>query len=100
MKFEWDERKNKINQKKHNISFENAAFVFSDENAISIFDNEHSETEDRWVTIGSIKLPYSTVIVVVHTDRIKSNFEYIRIISARKANKEEINEYLKQFNKI
>ncbi len=43
MKFEWDERKNKINQKKHNISFENAAYVFSDENAISIFDDEHSE---------------------------------------------------------
>jgi len=94
MKFEWDERKNQINIKKHGISFENAAYVFSDVDAISIFDEEHSSDEDRWITIGKIK--NSTIIVVVHTERIRNKYEYIRIISTRKADKTEIKEYLNQ----
>jgi uncharacterized protein len=98
MKFEWDEKKNQSNIMKHGISFENAAFVFSDMNSISVFDYEHSVNEDRWITIGRIR--NSSVIVVVHTDRIRSEYEYIRIISARNANKKEIEEYFNQLKGV
>jgi uncharacterized DUF497 family protein len=50
--FEWNPNKAKSNIEKHKISFEDAASVFKDENAISIYDEEHSLEEDRWVTIG------------------------------------------------
>lgn len=55
MKFEWDKRKNNKNIEKHGISFEEAAFVFSDIEAISIPDEYHSDFEERWITIGKIK---------------------------------------------
>ncbi len=94
MKFEWDENKNNKNIQKHGISFEEAAFVFSDIDAVSIIDDDHSESEERWVTLG--KIINHGVIVVVHTERIKGEFEYIRIISARKAVKNEEKEYIKR----
>ena len=94
MKFEWDENKNIKNIKNHGISFEEAAFVFSDIDAISIFDEDHSEFEERWITIG--KIINQGIIVVVHTERIKGEFEFIRIISARKAEKHEEKEYIKR----
>lgn len=50
-KFDWDDSKAKSNLAKHKISFEIALMAFKDENAISIYDEEHSETEDRWITI-------------------------------------------------
>lgn len=62
-KIEWDPPKAKINKKKHNVSFENAATIFKDPRAISIYDNEHSEAEDRWITIG---LSSNGVLLVVH----------------------------------
>lgn len=50
--FSWDDRKNKANQKKHGISFEEAQSVFFDENAIEFFDPDHSEKEDRFLLLG------------------------------------------------
>ena len=94
MNFEWDEDKNLINIKKHDISFKDASYVLSDLEALSIYNDEHSDYEDRWITIGRIAI--SGIIVVIHTDRIRGEFEYIRIISARKANKKEINNYISQ----
>ena len=94
MKFEWDEQKNLLNIKKHKISFEEAAYVFADIDAISLFDEEHSYAEERWITIG--KIINHDIIVVVHTERIKLEQEYIKIISARKAVIEEEKEYLKR----
>lgn len=91
MKFEWDPQKNKMNLKKHGISFEDAVFVFSDKNALSIYDDEHSEKEDRWITLGMI--PLSKLIIVIHTDRLYDEDEYIRIISARKATLQESVQY-------
>lgn len=86
--FEWDPNKAKTNILKHKIYFEDATSVFKDENAISIFDEEHSLDEDRWITIG-MDLKTRT-LVVVHTfislDNKNCN---IRIISARKATKNE-----------
>jgi uncharacterized protein len=89
LKFEWDKRKEKSNIKKHNISFEEARTVFFDENAIQFFDPDHSNDEDRFIMLGmSFKL---RVIVVCHCFRETDTV--IRIISARKADKNEEQEY-------
>lgn len=88
MRFEWDENKNKKNIQKHKIDFSDAVFVFTDPFALSIPDNQHSESEERWVTLG--KNLKENVLVVVHTFR---HNDVIRIISARKATKREQKTY-------
>ena len=88
MKFEWDEEKNILNQKKHGISFEAAAYVFSDENYIEMYDFEHSIEEDRFIAIGLV----DKVLFVVFTER-KEN---IRLISARTATESERRVYYDQ----
>jgi hypothetical protein len=86
--FEWDPNKAKNNIAKHKINFEDATTVFKDENAISIFDEEHSSNEERWITIGMDTK--TRTIVVIHTFIvIDENNCNIRIISARKATKNE-----------
>ena len=89
IQFEWDNHKNEINIRKHKISFEEAKTVFYDKNARIIADPEHSQDEDRLIILGlssSIRL-----LVVCHCYR--KNDEVIRIISARKATKNEIKYY-------
>ena len=91
-KFDWDPVKAKQNLQKHGVSFERAARVFLDPFAISIFDEKHSDSEDRWVTIGSESS--EVLLVVVHTFRdVDANTAILRIISARKAEKEEAHQY-------
>ena len=51
--FDWDPVKARQNLQKHGVSFERAARIFLDPFSISIFDEKHSESEDRWITIGS-----------------------------------------------
>ena len=81
----WDEAKNRLNKKKHGVSFEEAKGVFLDEHARLIGDPDHSDSEDRFVLLGmSAQL---NLLVVVHVYR-ESN-ELIRIISARKATTKE-----------
>ena len=75
--FEWDEEKNRINQQKHRISFETAAYVFDDPYHIEMYDFEHSLEEDRYIAIGMV----GDVLFVVFTERR----ETVRIISARLA---------------
>jgi uncharacterized protein len=88
-KFEWDEAKNRANKRKHGISFEEARTAFLDENARAIPDPEHSDDEARFVFLG---LSISThVLVVCHCYR--QDDDVIRIISARKADRDEINQY-------
>ena len=83
--FSWDEQKNRANQKKHGISFEEAQTIFFDENAIEFFDPDHSESEDRFLMLGlSVRL---RILVICHCYR-ESGSE-IRIISTRKATKNE-----------
>lgn len=89
IKFTWDEKKNQSNIKKHGISFDEAATVFLDENAILVYDEPHSETEDRFILLGISNK--SNMLVVCHCYRDKE--ETIRIISARKADKGEIKDY-------
>lgn len=89
IRFEWDAKKNKLNIQKHKVSFEEAKTVFYDENARIIADPEHSQTEDRFIILGlsaSLKL-----LVVCHCYRQAD--EIIRIISARKATKNETQYY-------
>ncbi len=89
LRFEWDERKNRENLRKHGISFEEARTVFYDDNAIQFFDPDHSESEDRFILLGmSIRL---RTLVVCHCYREADLV--IRIISARKADKSEEEEY-------
>jgi uncharacterized DUF497 family protein len=89
IKFIWDEDKNKSNQKKHGISFKEAQTVFYDENARLISDSEHSQDEDRFILLG---LSYTLrILVVVHS--YLEDDEIIRIISARKATKNETKYY-------
>lgn len=90
-RFEWDERKNKANQKKHGVSFEEARTAFLDENARVVIDPDHSDEEDRFVLLGlSIRL---RVVVVCHCYRASE--DVIRIISARKANATERRDYMR-----
>lgn len=92
--FEWDPNKAKTNLTKHKISFEDATTIFKDENAISIFDESHSFSEDRWITIGFDEK--TRTLVVVHTFiQVDKNNRNIRIISARKATKNEQKAYEK-----
>ena len=89
IQFKWDENKNRKNKREHGVSFEEAQTVFLDENAIRFFDPDHSEEEDHFIMLGiSFKL---RVLVVCHCYR--ENDEVIRLISARKADKDEIRDY-------
>ena len=87
--FEWDISKAKTNVVKHDISFEEAATVFGDEQSLTIDDITHSVIEKRKVTMG--RSAKNHLLVVVHTER----GEHIRIISARKASKKERLQYEK-----
>ena len=87
--FEWDENKNTINKKKHNISFEEAKTVFYDTNALLICDPEHSIDEERFILLGLSK--NLNLLIVCHCYR--SSETVIRIISARKATKNETRQY-------
>ncbi|WKZ46694.1 MAG: BrnT family toxin [Anaerolineales bacterium] len=90
--FDWDPVKARQNLQKHGVSFERAARIFLDPFAISIFDERHSENEDRWITIGSET--NEVLLVVIHTFRdVDINSAIVRIISARKADREEAQQY-------
>lgn len=85
--FEWDEAKAKENLKEHKISFEEAKTVFGDPFLMMFPDPEHSDTEQRYLNIGSSSK--GQVLVVIHTER-EAN---IRIISCRKATPNERRAY-------
>lgn len=87
---EWDDEKNKINKRKHGISFETAAEVFLDENRLDDYDEFHSDDEDRNKVIGMV----GEILTVIYTERR----ERYRIISARKANKKERMDYYGQYS--
>ena len=92
MQFEWDPAKEKLNIAKHRLSFTEACHVFADRFQLNLFDEEHSESEERWIIIGEI--PISKIVVVVHTVREVNDQQHVRIISARKATKRERETYL------
>lgn len=87
MECSWDAAKNARNQRKHGVSFEEARDLFKSEDYLEIFDDRHSETEDRFVAIGLIN---RGLIVVAWAG---SEDESIRIVSARFATKRETEMY-------
>jgi uncharacterized protein len=90
LRFEWDERKNVLNRRKHGVSFEEAQTVFLDDRALVLDDPDHSQNEERFLLLGVSAALRS--LVVCHCAREKD--EAIRIISARKANRAEREAYL------
>ncbi len=84
LSFEWDEKKNASNKKKHGVSFDEAKSVFTDQFARLISDPDHSDEEDRFILLGTSI--HSRLLVVCHCIRVNDS---IRIISARKADKQE-----------
>lgn len=91
-RYQWDVAKARSNRRKHGVSFETATHVFCDPLAITISDPEHSEVEERWITLGLV--PDTGLLVVVHTLIESSKNEIdIRIISARRASKREQRDY-------
>lgn len=91
IRFEWDENKNQLNKIKHGIDFNEAATVFFDEDAIMFDDPEHSMEEERFLILGITK--HENLCIVSHCYRGEDNI--IRIISARKATKNETKTYHK-----
>ena len=89
LRFQWDERKNRDNRRKHRVSFEEAQTVFYDDWAILIEDDDPDEPEDRFVLLGMSA--GARTLVVCHCYREQDNV--IRIISARRANKTERADY-------
>ena len=85
MPFEWDPSKAKANRKKHGLSFEEVTELFSHgSNFLEIYDEQHSDEEDRFIAIGPTRVG---VVVVVYTEPADDVF---RIVSARKATNKEV----------
>lgn len=92
VQFEWDPAKAAANAIKHGVTFEQAAGVFKDPMALTLFDQGQSGDEDRWITLGLTGGQH--YLVVVHTYRDEHDDTVtIRLISARHATKHEIAQY-------
>jgi uncharacterized DUF497 family protein len=91
-RFAWDPEKAAANSGKHGVTFERAATVFRDPLALSLYDDEHSETEERWLTLGEDE--NGALLVVSHTFEELGNEEaLVRVISAREATAHERAQY-------
>jgi len=89
LRVEWDASKSLDNKRKHGISFEEAQTVFLDEKALMIHDPDHSEDEDRFVLLGLS----ATIRALAVCYCYRTSDEAIRIISARKATRNEQKRY-------
>lgn len=86
--FEWDPKKNRDNWRKHGLSFDEAAELFtSGSDFLEIYDAVHSYDEDRFIAIGAIR---SGIIVVVFTEALE---DVIRVVSARRATRSEFGHF-------
>ena len=93
LSFEWDEKKAKLNERKHGVSFHEARSVFDDASAVQFFDELHAASEERFIMLGlSHRL---RLLVVVHCER--KGGATIRIVSARKATSREARHYLTEW---
>jgi len=90
VRVEWDEKKNRTNQKKHGVSFELAQEIFNDPLALSKLDRMEG-SEERWHTLGMVE--QIVLLLVTHAVRHDEGEEVIRIISARKATAHERRHY-------
>jgi uncharacterized DUF497 family protein len=85
--FTWDEQKALANERKHDVDFFEAQTVFSDPNSVTVFDDQHSSVEDRFIHLGLSEK--GKLLIVVYTERESS----IRLISCRAATPEERKQY-------
>lgn len=88
MRFEWDENKNRINIRKHGIDFADVVDIFKHP-VLILLDGREEYGEERWIALGWIKAMMGVVVYVERVDDV------IRIISARKATKNEERRYEK-----
>jgi uncharacterized protein len=92
IEFDWDKEKARANVFKHGVAFEEALSVFGDPLAMTLFDDKHSDDEERWITLGLNN--QGRLIVVVHTyNELDALRVQIRIISARPATRREARQY-------
>jgi uncharacterized DUF497 family protein len=90
--FDWDEVKAASNLRKHGVAFETAMTIFADPLMLTIFDPDHSETEERWVSIGHAS--DGQLVIAVHTyTETGGSTAIIRVISARRPTKREARQY-------
>ncbi len=90
--FEWDPSKDRNNRDKHGVGFRQATAVFRDPLAVSIYDEDHSIDEDRWLTIGQSHR--GALFVIAHTiRRADAGRTIVRIFSARPATPRERQQY-------
>lgn len=90
--FEWDPGKARSNRAKHGVAFEEAATVFLDPCALSSFDPDHSEAEERWVTLGISGLGRLLVVCHTYLERPEERAT-IRIFSSSRATRKEQRAY-------
>ncbi len=88
LRFSWDPRKARANERKHGVSFDEATTVFLDERALLLDDPEHSSGEDRFLLLGLSS--FMRLLVVCHCIR---QGDTIRLINARKATNQEQRQY-------
>lgn len=86
--FDWDAAKAEANARKHSVTFESAMTVFRDPLALTVYDEEHSEQEERWVTIGRAENGQTLVVIHTFAPTTPGN-ALVRIISARAATNRE-----------
>jgi uncharacterized DUF497 family protein len=89
--FEWDSRKDRANRKKHGVSFSEAMTIFGDRTELMIADPEHSDDEERLISIGLSHK--NRLLIVVYTEQ----GDRIRLISARRVTRREKTQYEKDF---
>lgn len=96
MRYEWDEKKNRLNQKKHGVSFQMAALALEGQDCLMRQDRIDETGEQRWHALGATRLnaELRTVLFVVHVYREQiDGEEVVRIVSARRAEKHEVRRY-------
>jgi uncharacterized protein len=90
--FVWDPDKADANRRKHGVTFEQATALFRDPLALSRFDEEHSQNEERWITLGQSEA--GALLVAIHTfEELAPNAAQVRLISAREATPDERRQY-------
>ena len=90
IRFTWNQRKSHENERKHGVRFDDACTVFADEGALLIADPDHSDEEDRFIIVGLSS--HARLLTVCHCYREGDGV--IRIISARKATRNESGQYI------
>jgi uncharacterized DUF497 family protein len=90
--FEWDEVKADANARKHDVTFDLASTVFHDPNLLTVADLEHSETEERWFSVGCAGNGVVLSVVYLWSEADPAMIK-VRLISARKATQAESRQY-------